>query len=400
MPPSSKRIRGLRLFLFLKDVALLSFTCFGGPQAHLAVFQRLLVRDRAYISDEELLELHALCQMLPGPTSTQTLTAIAFRIGGPNLAYLALLIWILPSVLVMTTVALCLNLFERRNLSLEFTRYLQPIAVGLVAQSAYTFARKTIFGNLDAGLMLLAAGLTYFFPTPYLSPLLIFFGGAVTAIRFRRRHQQLDKEPFQIQWANFALWIGVFLVAAGLGAITHSLPVRLFENFYRNGSLIFGGGQVLIPLLYNEFVQFKDYLTGQEFLFGYALTQSLPGPVFAFCSYIGVLSCRSLGWQGQIAGAVGSTLGIFLPGTFLIFFIIRFWEQLKRYRVVKASLEGVNAISSGLVWAAALLMFKPLEADDATVLAIGGTFILLQFTKVPAWAIILVGLLAGIFIKP
>jgi chromate transporter len=174
--------------------------------------------------------------------------------------------------------------------------------------------------------------------------------------------------------------------------------VLLFENFYRNGSLIFGGGQVLIPLLYTEFVEFKSYLSSEEFLSGFGIVQALPGPVFSFAAYIGALAMRENGILWQVLGGLIAAAGIFLPGTFLIFFVIRFWEQLKKYRMVKASLEGINAASSGLVIAAAFLLFQPLE-NDANVINITiliGTFILLMFTKTPAPLIIIGGLIAGL----
>ena len=397
--PTQPKTRRLRLLLFMRDVALLSLTCIGGPQAHIAAFNRLLVQRRQYIRSEELLELHALCQMLPGPTSTQTITAIAFRMGGANLAYLALAVWVLPSVLVMTLVAFFISDIEARHLSTDFTRFVQPVAVGLVAQAAISFAQKTILGNVDFILMAAAAWITYYYPSPYLAPVLLVIGGLFTAIRFRTRQLWQDKEPMRIEWANFWLWVGVFIGAAVLGRVTMGetvgLPIRVFENFYRNGSLIFGGGQVLVPLLFNEFVEFKHYLTQQEFLFGYALTQTLPGPVFAFCSYLGVLIGRPYGTGVQLATGLAATAGIFLPGVFLIFFIIRFWAQLKRYRVVKASLEGINAVSSGLIFAAALLMFKPMETSDVNIVLIVGTMMLLQFTRVPGYVPILLALGVG-----
>lgn len=392
---AGERLRGLRRLLFLRDCALLAVTCVGGPQAHLAMFQRLLVDKRNYLTSEDLLELNALCQMLPGPTSTQTLTAVAFRLGGPNLAYLALAIWILPSVGFMAGLAILMTYVEARQLSLGFTRFVQPVAVGLVAHAAITFAQRTIFGNLDAFLMIGAMMASYFFPTPYLAPVLLLGGGVVTAIRYRTRQPRQEKEQMRVQWANFLLWIGVFIAAAVAGRYTHSLPILLFENFYRNGSLIFGGGQVLVPLMFNEFVVFKHYLTQQEFLFGYAVVQVLPGPVFAFCTYVGGLAGRRLGWGGPWLGAGAATLGIFLPGTFLIFFIIRFWAQLKRYRVVKASLEGINAASAGLVFSAALLLFKPLPAGNLNITVIALTFVLLHFTKLAPWMIITGSLVLG-----
>ena len=227
--------------------------------------------------------------------------------------------------------------------------------------------------------------------------------GLTTAIKYRAQ-PRLEKDKFKIECSNFILWGSVLLVAAVLGAVTKSrpefLPIRLFENFYRNGSLIFGGGQVLTPLLYTEFVEFKKYLSSDEFLTGYAFAQSVPGPVFSYSAYIGSLSMREYGIFGQIMGAVAASLGIFLPGTFLIFFVIRFWENLKKYRGVRASLEGITAASSGLVAAAAIIMFQPL---DNTALNFGftiGTFIVLTFTRIPAPLIIVGGLILGFALKP
>jgi chromate transporter len=177
--------------------------------------------------------------------------------------------------------------------------------------------------------------------------------------------------------------------------MTHWKSVRIFENFYRNGSLIFGGGQVLIPLMYNEFVIFKKYLSSEEFLSGYALVQALPGPVFAFCSYLGVFAMRNEGTGFQLFGSAVASAGIFLPGTLLIFFVYRFWGQLKKFRVVKASLEGINAVSCGLVATAALLLLKPMEINRLNLLFVIGTFLLLYFTKVPGYVIVILGIAAG-----
>jgi chromate transporter len=167
-------------------------------------------------------------------------------------------------------------------------------------------------------------------------------------------------------------------------SIPEFLPVRLFENFYRNGSLIFGGGQVLTPMLYTEFVQYapKQYLTSEEFLSGYAFVQGLPGPVFSFSSYIGALAMRDYGIVGEIGGAVMSAAGIFLPGTFLIFFMIRIWEGLKKFRPIRASLEGINAASAGLVAAAAVLLLQPLITRSAGLNSINKPFICVGYSLV------------------
>ncbi|OWP64779.1 chromate transporter [Hymenobacter amundsenii] len=395
-PRRSPRVKRVRNIIFLKDVAALGLTAFGGPQAHVAMMLRLLVDKRRYLTAPELLELMALCQILPGPTSTQTITAIGFRLGGPNLAYLTLLIWMLPAVLIMTVAGLSISYLDK-DLVMRLVQYVQPVAVGFVAYSAYKIAQKVIHTKTAVGLMVAAALLVYWVQVPWLMPLLLVAGGLITTSRYRKMPQQ-DKIPLQIEWANFVLWLGVLIGAAVLGQYTQLLPVRLFENFYRNGSLVFGGGQVLAPLLYTEFVEFKHYLTSEEFLSGLGLVQALPGPNFSFAAYIGALAMRpeGQGLSGQLLGALVGSVGIFMPGTLLIFFLIRFWDQLKRYRVVQASLEGINAVSAGLVWAATFLLYHPLPDTPVNLALVGGTFLLLLWDKLPSYLIVGAALLAGV----
>jgi chromate transporter len=246
---------------------------------------------------------------------------------------------------------------------------------------------------------MVAAGVaSYFSQTPYVFPIILICAGLITAVKFKAQPKE-EKEKFKIDWSNFLIWVGVLVFAAVIGSISGALPIRLFENFYRNGSLIFGGGQVLTPMLYTEFVEYKKYLSSSEFLSGYALVQSLPGPVFGFTSFIGSLSMRNYGIGGELLGAFMSAAGIFLPGTFLIFFVIRFWESLKKYRAVRASLEGITAASSGLVAAAAIIMFQPLENTFLNFAFTVGTFAVLAFTKIPAPFIIIGGLILGLLVK-
>jgi len=397
---------------------MLALTTFGGPQAHLAHFHKVLVARRGYLSEAELMELNSLCQVLPGPASTQTLIAVGFRIGGPNLAYLTLLAWTLPSLIFMTGAAIALSSIQEKNWSTEFTRYIQPMAVGFVSYGAYMISLRTVNTKTGIMLMILSAVISYYIQTPYIYPLIIIGAGLVTSMKFRSQPRE-QKERMQINWSNLILWAGVLVFAAALGGITKALPVKLFENFYRNGSLVFGGGQVLAPLLYTEFVEVpegddtrvgalrsklkeqyapKPYhtpISHQEFLSGYAVAQALPGPSFSFSAYIGALSARSYGVGGEMLGAFMSTIGIYLPGTFMIFFVIRFWESLKKYRPVRASLEGITAAASGLVAASAIIMFQPLENTFLNFSVTIVTFCILVFTRIPAPLIIVGGLLLG-----
>ncbi|TXK52863.1 chromate efflux transporter [Pontibacter qinzhouensis] len=384
----------LRYYIFLKDVLVLALTSFGGPQAHVALMFKMLVDKRHYISEKELIELNALCQILPGPTSTQTITALGYKIGGANLAYLTLLVWITPAATIMTLAGLGISYLQQNNISLGFLKFIQPMAVGFVAYAAYMISSKVVNTKLAIGLMVVSAIIGYFYNSPWVYPLLLIGGGVITAFRFKQHPEEMGQK-LKIQWANFVLYVAVLVTAAVLGGATSFLPIRLFENFYRNGSLVFGGGQVLIPLMYTEFVDFKKYLSAEEFLSGFAIVQALPGPVFAYCSYIGSLAMRGYGIPGQLLGSFVATVGIFLPGTFLIFFVIRFWDGLKKFRVVRASLEGVSAVSSGMVVSAAIMLYHPI---DNTLLNLGlviATFCLLLFTKIPPPVLILTGLLMG-----
>lgn len=382
----------LRNIIFLRDVLLLSLTAFGGPQAHIALFLDRLVQKRGYLTEEELIELNALCQILPGPTSTQTITAIGFRRGGPNLAYLTLLVWMLPAVSIMIMAALLVSMLPAGQL--QFARFIQPIAIGFVGYAGFRISTKVVTTRTSFVLMVCSAVLSYYLRSPFIFPLILIVSGLVTAVKFKKQPKE-EKERIKIQWANFILWAAFFAGIAVIGAITRDRLVLLLENFYRNGSLIFGGGQVLIPLLYTEFVEFKNYLSSSEFLTGLAIGQSLPGPVFSFSAYIGTLSMREAGTFWQIMGGMVSAIGIFLPGTFLIFFVIRFWNQLKKFRPVRASLEGINGASAGMVIAASVILFEPVSPSLLNIAIIVGTILLLMSRKIPAPFIILAGIAAG-----
>lgn len=390
-------IRRVRNIIFLRDVSILSVTAFGGPQGHFGMFLDMLVRKRAYLSEEDLIELYALCQVLPGPTSTQTITSLGYKIGGPNLAYLTLLVWMLPAITIMTFMALLVSSANELNISLEFLRFIEPIAVGIVAYSSYRISTKVVKTKFGLMLLILSALASFTLKSPYAFPVLILLGGLATTWKYKNQPVE-EKESIKINWSNLILWGVVFVAIAVLGGITRYQPILILENFYRNGSLIFGGGQVLVPLLYTEFVEFKSLLTSEEFIHGYGIVQAIPGPTFSFSAYVGALGIDDLGYSGRIIGALAAAIGIFLPGTFLIFFVIRFWEQLKKYRIVRASLEGINAVSAGMVIAAAFLIFLPMDQSVINYLFMFGTMASLLFTKFPAPVIIFGGLILGIVI--
>jgi chromate transporter len=388
-------MKKIRRLIFLKDVLILACTSFGGPQVHLAMFIDVFVKKRNYLTEAELLELQALCAMLPGPTSTQTITALGYKIGGPNLAYITLLVWITPAVAIMTAAAFGMTYLRNRDL----IRFIQPMGVAFIIHAGYVLGQKVIKNQTGIILMLVSALFAFYYQSPYVCPIALIVGGTFTSFNYKDYPKQ-TKHKMVIPWSNFNLFWGFLLFLAVLGHFTDYQPIRLFENFYRNGSLTFGGGQVLAPMLYTEFVEFKDLVKKDDFLTGMALSQALPGPVFALTSYLGVLVMKGGTWYEQLLGSMVGAAGIFLPGTFLIFFVYRIWGQLKQFRGIRASLDGINATSIGLTLSAAFTFIVPMvqRVDYLGIITVLITLAIVQFTKIPTFFIFLGGLILGLII--
>ncbi len=396
-----------RQLLFIRNVFLFTFTAFGGAQAHLALLLKYFVRDVRYISEEELLELNALAQVLPGPASTQTLVGIAYKVGGLRLSLLTFFIWILPSAAVMTFAAISFAKLDQKQKFTEILEYIQPIALGIVAFGAYNLSRRVLVGQVSIFLAISAVIATLVLRNAYVFPIAILIGGVISsALETPHEESTIRVNLFSnINRKKLIYFVGVLLLLALLGAIINrtspfSLPIRLFENFYRNGILIFGGGQVLVPLMFTEFVQMKQYLHASGFLSGFALQQALPGPTFSFTSYVGALSMRNFGYglTGQILGGTVAVLGINLPGLILVLFIVPFWEDLKKVSRIKYSLAGINAVSVGFIIAAFILLVQPIGLDLLAIVILVTTFLILNFTRISPPFIVLAGILLGYFL--
>lgn len=393
--------------MFLRDVILFTFTAFGGAHAHLSLLLKYFVKDVRYISEEELLELNALAQVLPGPASTQTLVGIAYKVGGLKLSLITFVIWILPSAAVMTFAAISYAKLDKKEKFTEILEYIQPIALGIVAYGAYTLSKRVLVTQVSVFLAISAVIATLVLRNAYVFPIAILIGGMVSsALETPKEESEIRVNLFSnINRKKLIYFFGVMLFLALLGAIINrtspfSLPIRLFENFYRNGIFIFGGGQVLVPLMFTEFVQMKQYLHASGFLSGFAIQQALPGPTFSFTSYVGALSMRNFGYgiSGQILGGVVAVLGINLPGLILVLFIVPFWEDLKKVARIKYSLAGINAVSVGFIIAAFILLVKPVGLDLTAIAVLISTFLILNLTKISPPFIVLAGILLGYFI--
>lgn len=396
-----------RQLLFIRNVLFFTFTAFGGAQAHISLLLRYFVKNNYFISEEELLELNALAQVLPGPASTQTLVGIAYKVGGLKLAIVTFLIWILPSAAIMTMAAISYALLDQKQKFIEILRFINPIALGIVAYGAFHLARKVLKNEITIFLAFGAVIATLVLRNAYVFPIAILIGGMVSsAIGTPTDEAQIRVRLFaNINPRKLSYFIGVMLFMAMLGAIINrtspfSLPIRLFENFYRNGIFVFGGGQVLVPLMFTEFVQMKHYLIQSDFISGFALQQVLPGPTFSFTSYLGALSMKHGGYgvSGQALGGLLGVLGINLPGLILVLFIVPFWDDLKKITRIKQSLSGINAVSVGFIIAAFILLVQPIGFDWLAIGILITTFLILVYTKISPPFIVLAGIILGYFI--
>ena len=396
-----------RQLIFLYDVIWFTLTAFGGAQAHVGMMLKNFVNKRKYISETELLELNALTQILPGPSSTQTLVGIAYKVGGLTMAISAFFIWILPSAALMTLAVLSYTLLGQKQKFVAILEFIQPIAVGIVAYAAFSFGRTILKSTTSIWLAAGSLFATLLIRNAYAFPILILIGGIVSStVETAIEENNLRFKLFSnINPRKIAYFLGVVLLFAALGALINrtspfSLPIRLFENFYRNGIMIFGGGQVLVPFMYTEFVEMKGYLNSDQFLSGYAFQQALPGPTFSFTSFVGGMTLKNAGFNiyGQIMGSIIAVLGINLPGLILILFIVPFWNDLKKITRIKNSLIGINAVSVGFMGAAFLFLLQPVGINFLSIGLIIMTFLLLVFTRIKTPILILAGVLLGLFI--
>ncbi len=379
---------------FLKDVFVCSLGAYGGPEAHYGVFTDQLIVKRKYLTEEELVELIALTGVLPGPSSTQTIIAIGYKVGGPVLALLTFFVWALPVIIIMTMLSFLSFFFEKVNLSLDGLRYIGPMAVGFIVMAAFRIGKKVVKDKLTLFLFLFGAGVTYFVRTPWIYPLVLITGGIFSVI-MSKEEGKWNRVPINPPWKYLAAF-GFFAIMAEILALAFESSIfQIFENFYRYGYLVIGGGQVVIPMMYSELVEINGYMTSSEFLTGFGLVQGLPGPMFSFSAYAGGMASRGSGVFMQITGALIGSIGIFLPGVLLIYFVYPIWENFKKIKGIRISIKGITAVAAGLIAVAAIiLMQKSGWAIDNLIVAVI-TVALLFTKKIPAPFIVLATIGAG-----
>lgn len=393
----------IRHIPFLKSVFLHSLTAFGGPQMHFVRMHKLFVSKRRYISENELLEINAFVQLLPGASSTQILTLIGYKRGGLMLALLTLTLWVLPASILMGSFSFLMNYLDKQNLTYIF-RFIQPMAVGFLAYSAIQSYKISIRHQATFFIMMGAALITFFIKSPWVFPSLIIAGSIVSNFS-DRRIPDFDEPKRPIKWRNLWLFAIIFIVAGFLSEYgrIHNLPFRkpvsLFENFYRFGSIVFGGGSVLITMMFEQYVLRNKtfHMQAPDFLTGAGMVQAFPGPTFSIAAFIGGTVLKDMGVGYQLLGCLIGAIGIFLPSFLLVIFFYPIWNILKKHVMVFRAMEGINAVVVGIIVAATFLLFLsvPAHFEWKNVLAVLVTLALLQFTRVPSPVLVIAFLLLG-----
>jgi chromate transporter len=408
----------LRHIPFLRAVFIHSISAFGGPQGHLGMMMKTFVYRRRDITEEELMDYNAFCQLLPGASSTQTLTLIGYKRGGIPLAVLTLIIWILPACFIMGIFSFFVGYINHKNGSADLFRFVEPMTVGFLAYAAWKAFKVSVHNTITHIIMAVSTIATFLlFKTPWIFPIVIVLGGLITNIS-SRRIPQTEIITRKIKWANIWLFAIIFILAGTASELARKnnwpdrRPITLFENTYRFGSLVFGGGQVLIPFMYEQFVARPESQTliqrnpniikinKEDFFTGAGFVRAIPGPVFSVSSYMGGTALKDLGISMQILGCVIGSVAIFLPSALLVLFFFPIWSNLKKFATVYRALEGIKAVVVGIMIASCFYMMKDFTPGSTAMLwldiGVGLlTFILLLHSRLPSPVIVMICLLLG-----
>lgn len=374
----------------------LGLTSFGGPIAHLGYFHEEYVTRKKWLDEQTYVELVALCQFLPGPASSQVGIAIGIaraRIAGGVAAWLG---FTLPSALALIVFGLSIGAFAGTADS-GWLHGLKIVAVAVVAQAVWGMARSLCPDRERATIAMLASMVTLAWPSAVgqlssiavaaIAGLAIFPGTASSTVSHMR---------FPIgKKTGTAAWIIFFALLSGLPLLRQITPghaLEVFDSFFRVGSLVFGGGHVVLPLLQAEVVE-PGWVTNEQFVAGYGAAQAVPGPLFTFSAYLGtVMGPEPNGWPGALLALVA----IFLPSFLLITGALPFWDLLRSVPVFQSALKGINAAVVGLLLAA---LYKPVWTSAIYSAADFGlglvAFALLMFWKFPPWLVVVLTAFGG-----
>lgn len=384
---------------FLEVLAVftkLGLTSFGGPVAHLGYFRAELIERRKWMDDQSYADLVALCQFLPGPASSQTGIGLGIARAGISGGFAAWLGFTLPSAFALIAFAFGISAIGDVS-DAGWLQGLKIVAVAVVAHALWGMATKLTPDRLRVTIAVLAAVVALVWPTSLAQVLIIFVGGVIGWLLLPKEPLNPRKEQFfQIEREFGAVLLAVFFaLLIGLPILrdaTGNFSVAVFDSFYRAGSLVFGGGHVVLPLLQAEVVP-PGWVNDETFTAGYGATQAVPGPLFTFSAFLGAVMQPGLAglWTGLVA-----LVAVFMPSFLLLLGVLPFWDRLRAMSPVQEALRGVNAAVVGILIAA---LYNPVWTSavfTATDFALAlGAFLVLSFWKWPAWLVVIITALAA-----
>jgi chromate transporter len=379
--------------------AFLKLGCisFGGPVAHLGYFQNELVKRRRWLDDAAFADTVALCQFLPGPASSQVVFALGTQRAGWLGGLLASLCFTLPSAALMILFGYGVSSFgDLRHAG--WLHGLKLAAVAVVAQAVWGMGRKLCPDRTRLTIAVTAAAVLLCIPNALVQISVIFAGGLAGWWFYRRdiapteNTVRADRKHHLIAGAILAVFFLLLIFLPVFAAISGNRNLAVFDSFYRSGSLVFGGGHVVLPLLRAEVVP-KGWVGDDAFLAGYGAAQAVPGPLFTFAAYLGtVIRPGANAWLEGL----WCLLGIFLPAWLLIAGALPFWQQLRATIWAQASLRGANAAVVGVLLAALYNPVWTTGVKNASDVAIAvAAFALLQWWKISPWLVVFLSALAG-----
>lgn len=376
---------------------------------HIPQFKRRLVDKHRFFTLDTLTEVNALCSILPGPSTTQTITILGWKQGGPMMAFLSLLAWALPGASIMTIIALSPTFLGDNHLML-----MQPMVAAFLAFSVFTMVKWIKKSTLNYSIFLGIGIIGFLLNSPIVFPLGVLTAGLISAKFNRYELPELPKkEPKPIVWKNLTAIGIIFVIVGGIGFILArneeflqlSHPIVLFENTYRIGALSFGGGTTLAAMSHEQYVVYHHRLTPTEFNNGLGLLQAMPGPNFNFMVYVNAMAMKFYGYNVfyQFLGCLIGLIAVFLPGTLLVFFAYPIWDRLQSNRKLRFALDGIFAAAVGFILTAALVInsffWQHLNLKYTNslleIFAFTATLLLLSVKKIPTPFIVILMLLVG-----
>lgn len=398
-PRGGEQRTGSPIEVFLAFLKL-GLTAFGGPIAHLGYFYEEFVGRRKWMTDSGYADLVALCQFLPGPTSSQVGFAIGLYRAGPIGALAAFLAFTLPSALLMIGFAMAASSLGG-PIAEGVIDGLKIVAVAIVAHAVWGMARTLCPERITASIAVLAVAIVLGMSGPFAQVGAIIAGALAGAILLRSEtRMEAADVAFPVSRAVGAMALAVFFaLLIGLpilGSLGGGTAIEVFDAFYRSGALVFGGGHVVLPLLESAIVQ-PGWVTEPQFLAGYGAAQAVPGPLFTFAAYLGTL--LSVTPNGLI-GALIALVAIFMPGFLLLIGAMPFWDGLRMLPSAQSLMRGANAAVVGILGAALYdpVFTSAIISPVALVLALI-SYLLLAVWKCPPWVVVIFAALGGVVIQ-